>query len=179
MTNTVRETTLEKRRANIHSIFTRNGLWLWVPPMTVSFALWSRLGPAYQPEAFWQGIPPLLGFAENAFRFITIGLSAFLVFGWSTPREKLGLTAYLLGFMLYLVSYLVLISAPDGAWAMSCIGFTAPAWLPFLWITGIGLMAHDGLVAPVKWLRWSFAVCAAGFLLTHVTHASLAFASAN
>ena len=57
------------------SAVTRNCLWLWVPPLGASLALWGQLPSAYQPEFFDRWIPPLLGYAET---FSAIDLRAMI-----------------------------------------------------------------------------------------------------
>jgi hypothetical protein len=133
------------------------------------------LPPAYQPEYFDRWIPPLLGLAETIFKLGAIAVSSMLVLGWSQPRNRLGFGLYGCGLAIYLASYLVLIRAPDGPWALSFVGFTAPAFTPALWIAGIGLMVSHGIKLPTPWMRIGFWVCAIGFLITHNVNASLVY----
>ena len=147
--------------------------WLWVPPLGASLSLWGQLPPAYQPDYFDLWVPPVLGFAETILKLAAIVISTLLVAGLSQPRQRLGLGIYLAGVAIYLASYLSQILAPDGAWAQSFLGFTAPAFTPAIWIAGIGLMVNNGIGLPTRWLQIVFWVCATGFMMTHIINASL------
>ncbi len=157
----------------------RSCLWLWVPPLGASLALWGQLPPAYQPEYFDRWVPPLLGLAETILKLGAIVISTLLVLGWSRSRNRLGLGLYGIGVAIYLASYLVLIRAPDAPWAQSFVGFTAPAFTPAIWITGIGLMISHGVGLPTRWLQLGFWGCAIGFLVTHNINASLVYAAVS
>ena len=159
----------------IASGLTRLCLWLWVPPLGASLALWGQLPPAYQPEYFDLWVPLLLGYAETILKLSAIVISALLVVGSSQQRHPLGLGLYLCGVVIYLGSYLALIRAPDGLWAQSFVGFTAPAFTPAIWIVGIGLMVSHGIRLPTRWLQIGYWACATGFIVTHNINASMVF----
>lgn len=150
-------------------------LWLWVPPLGASLTLWGQLPPAYQPEYFDLWVPPLLGLAETVLKLAAIAISTLLVAGWTGARHRLGLGLYGFGVAIYLASYLVLILEPDGAWAQSFVGFTAPAFTPAIWIAGIGLMVSHGITLPARLLQIGFWACATGFLVTHNINASMVY----
>lgn len=87
----------------------------------------------------------------------------------------MGLGLYLAGVAIYLASYFAQIFAPDNAWSQSYLGFTATAFTPAIWIAGIGLMVSRGIMLPVRWLKFIFGVCAAGFMITHQINASFVY----
>jgi hypothetical protein len=93
----------------------------------------------------------------------------------STPGQKLGLGIYAAGLLIYFASWLVLIAAPQGAWAATAAGFLAPAYTPALWFAGIGLIGQQLLVPGVPFKGWMYWILCALFLLFHNLHALTVF----
>ena len=148
-------------------------LWLWAPPMALSFAMAGRLPPAYQPDMFGEGIPAWLDSAEHVSRLALIALSAFMVLQFDGQRQRLGLAIYVIGLACYAASYWAQIAAPDSGWSRSVLGFAAPAYTTALWIAGIGLIGERWFLPQSDWLGWAFLVLAAAFVVTHTSHAAL------
>lgn len=153
----------------------RNGGWLWVPPLAISFAFWPHLGPAFQPEIFWRDIPEPLGLAENTLRFILVGLSFGLQTGLSRSRQRTGLAVYLVGLGLYMASQALIAANPQSAWSTSAIGFLAPAYTPLIWLVGIGMISERWLVPQIGRSSLFYIGFSAAFIATHVSHAALVY----
>ncbi|MGH1347565.1 MAG: hypothetical protein ACRBN8_38770 [Nannocystales bacterium] len=150
----------------------RNGGWLVLVPLGISLALWSALPPAYAPENFGAGIPTWLSLSENVFRVLVFATPGALLVGASSRVQRLGWGLYSIGLALYLASYVLLAIWPDGAWAGSALGFTAPAWTPALWLIGVALICQDSWV-NARWIWWLYLGPVAAFLGLHVGHAAL------
>jgi len=162
---------------NLSSIgaYLRNCGWLWLPPLIVSFTLWSRLPPAFQPDIFWLDIPTPLGMAENVLRMLVILLPWLMPLQLATATHKAGLALYLAGLVLYAASQLVLALAPESAWSMSIFGFTAAAYTTLPWILGIGMMGDRLFFRQIPWHPWAFYALTLAFVATHTTHAALIY----
>lgn len=153
----------------------RSAGWLWVPPLAISFAFWPHLGPAFQPETFWQDIPAPLGMVENALRVLVIGVAFFMRIGMSRPRQRVGLTVYLGGLALYALCQVPISLDPASAWSTSAIGFLAPAYTPLIWLVGIGMMGDRLLVPRLPWSTRYYITLSAAFVAAHLGHAALVF----
>jgi hypothetical protein len=155
-------------------LFLRNGALLILPPMIISFGLWSELPSAYAPQQFWKEIPVWLGLFENIFRIIVSCLPAFLYFGKKEHSQFIGWILYFIGLLLYLFSYLLQIYLPNSFWSQSVIGFTAPAWTTLFWLFGISLVCARSWL-PIPWNRLIYISCVIIFLVFHIWHNSLVF----
>lgn len=152
-------------------------IWLIVPPMALNLAFAGRLPPAFQPTVFWAEIPRWIAVPENGFRVIAFLLLAFL----PITGNRAGWVLYLGGLAAYGAAWSALIAAPDSGWAMSYLGFAAPALTPILWMLGLGLIGRNpafdywaaSLVQP------AYLLCAALFLLAHNAHAALVWSRLN
>ena len=155
-------------------ILLRNGALLIIPPMIITFGLWSALPAAYSPEIFWKDIPNWLGLFENTFRILVFSLPGILYFGKREKGQSLGWFLYIGGLAVYLASYLIQIVYPDSAWSQSVIGFTAPAWSTLLWFAGIGLVCMRSWL-PIPWHRAIYLLIASIFLIFHIGHTGLVY----
>lgn len=155
--------------------FLRSGIWLWLPPLGASFAFWPNLGPAYQPDAFWLNIPPMLGFVENTSRFFVIAVSSILLLGWKSNKQRIGWVVYFFGLALYTICQWVIVLDPTGGWPTSVFGFMAPAYTPAIWIIGLGMIGTRNIAFGQVWVRWLYWIAAVVFIASHNAHAWLIF----
>jgi hypothetical protein len=155
-------------------ILLRNGAWLIVPPMVITFGLWGALPVAYSPALFWKDIPGWLSLLENVFRIFIFALPGILYFGKKETGQTLGWYFYAGGLVVYLASYFLQIVLPESAWSQSVLGFTAPAWSTLFWLTGIGLVCVRSWL-PLPWHRAIYLGSAFLFLVFHIGHTSLVY----
>lgn len=151
-----------------------NCFLLTVPIMIWNLLLSEKLPAAFQPEVFWNDIPPLVTYGENASRIFLFMFTLLMPLRVSTPVQKRGLFLYVAGTVLYFVSWLLLIWFPDSSWSQSMAGFTAPAYTPLIWLVGIGLVA-DSFYFNRKYKPWYFISIAVLFLLFHNFHTITVF----
>jgi hypothetical protein len=157
-------------------ILLRNGAWLIVPPMVITFGLWGALPIAYSPTLFWKDIPGWLSLLENVFRILVFVLPGILYFGKKETGQTLGWYFYTVGIAVYLASYLLQIVLPESGWSQSVLGFTAPAWSTLFWLTGIGLVClRSWLLLP--WHRAIYLGNVFLFLIFHISHTYLVYSN--
>lgn len=149
--------------------YTRNGAYLVVPPLAISFGLWGLLPEGYAPETFDAAAPAWLRLGENILRTLVLALPLGLRI--STDCRG-GWITYAVGLVAYLGSYLWLAAWPDGRWTTSAVGFTAPAWTPALWMLGIAMICRTSWVTT-RWKWWTYLVVVAAFLGFHVGHTGM------
>ncbi len=135
-----------------------NCFWLLLPLLAWNLLLGSKLtqeqiiSDAHSPA--W-----LLG-AENVFRLATFILPLFLRLQLDSVLGKIGLALYLLGLLVYFVSWIPLIRVPQAAWSQSFAGLFAPRLTPLIWLIGVALLANS----------WFYGLLAAIFILFHTWH---------
>jgi len=162
-------------KTTITTIF-KNGIWLTIPPLLFSFSLMNYLPEALTPATFNENIPPILVMGENIARIFVFGMPLFFSVGLSTRTQKRGLALYLVGIVLYYLSYLLLIWAPDTAWSNSLVGFAAPAYINIFWMSGLGLLGEKFYFpARLRYRPRFFIAPAIIFLIFHITHTVIVY----
>ena len=152
-----------------------NCFWLMLPVLGLNLAFAGGLPPAFRPEVFWAGVPPWLTLVENGTRTLLTGLTLALPLRLSTGAERRGFGLYLVVLVAYAAAFLALVLAPQTGWSLSLWGFAAPAYLPVLWLAGIGLVGSGGAAGWQRVALMAYGACAAAFLAAHITHTLLLF----
>jgi hypothetical protein len=151
---------------------------LLVPAILWNIALTEYLPPAFSLAEFWRDIPAPLAFAENSLRVAVFALPFFMPLDVSAPASKRALLIYVTGTLVYFASWLSLILSPASSWSTSALGFTAPAYTPFLWLLAIGLLGRQ-LFWGAFYRRWMYLVLALAFLAAHISHTALVYARSH
>jgi hypothetical protein len=142
---------------------------LTIPIMLWNVFLTKKLPKAFQSEIFWDDIPSFLTYGENVSRIIVFILTFLMPLSILSSTQKKGLFLYISGSILYFASWLILIYFPDSGWSNSILGFMAPAYTPFLWLTGIGLIGNS-FYFNLTYRRWQFIGTSLVFLTFHNLH---------
>lgn len=154
--------------------FLFNGFLLIIPILIWNGIFYSRLPAQYQPEIFEKGIHPSISFGENILRVVIFGLPLLFMIGFSTKTQQLGLGLYLAGVIIYFLSWLPLMFAPDSAWSTSLLGFMAPAYTPMLWMVGVALFG-DSFYFSLDYKPLYYLIPAALFSVFHCVHAAIVY----
>lgn len=117
-----------------------NCFLLFIPIILWNILLVGYLPEGYDPEIFWKDIPKLVGYSENSLRIVVFVLPAFMVLSFKTNQQKVGFFLYLVGVVIYFLSWVIMILYPESYWGQSMVGFMAPAYTTIIWLTGIGLI---------------------------------------
>ena len=123
--------------------FLLNCFILLIPIFAWNILLYSSLPHSFSPEVFWKDIPAWIAYGENILRIIVFVFPAFMIFSLKTRQQKTGFAIYLLGTLIYFLSWLMVILYPQSGWSTSLIGFMAPAYTTIFWFTGIGLIGRE------------------------------------
>lgn len=143
--------------------------FLLMCPIVWNIVLTKKLPLNFQPAVFWKDVPPYLTYGENISRTIVFVLTILMPLRISTKTQKRGLLLYFIGTMLYFASWIALIYFPDSNWSNHIIGFTAPAYTPLLWLTGIGFIGNS-FYQNLPYKRWFFISLSIIFLIFHNFH---------
>ncbi|MBL0913294.1 MAG: hypothetical protein IBJ09_13075 [Bacteroidia bacterium] len=147
---------------------------LMLPLLAWNLLLTPYLPAAYRPETFTRSIPAFILLGENISRILLFILTAVMPIRINTGVQKTGIFVYASGMLLYFLSWLPLILAPQSTWSLSLPGFSAPAWTPLLWLTGICLTGNS-FAFNLPYRRWYFAVPALLFLVFHNVHTAMVY----
>jgi len=151
-----------------------NCFLLLVPIFLWNVFLVDYLPSSYSPEVFDSNIPTLISYGENALRFIVFVLPAIMILSMKTRIEKIGLSFYLLGTLIYFSSWVAVIHYPNSYWSLSGFGFTAPAHTTIIWFIGIGLIGNKSFLKIPHFSKIYIALSVL-FVLFHTLHASIVF----
>ena len=156
------------KTANILSYLT-NCILLLVPIMLWNIVFSEKLPAAFGQDSFWKAIPPFIAGGENFFRLLAFMLPAFMPLRISTATQKLGLSLYVLGVLIYFGSWLLQMYFPLSVWSLSAAGFLAPAYTPLIWLVGIGLIGRE-LYFPIPYKEWVYITISIIFAAFHISH---------
>ena len=150
--------------------------WLLLPIFWLNVAYYDRLPEAYQSHVFDAHIPFSLAFSENILRVFTLGLPFLVRLEVDSPLQRRGLGLFVVGALVYAASWVVLILAPESAYARSALGFMAPAYTVGLWLLGLYWLSERLLLETLPYDRRWYGIAAFAFWLLHTTHAGLVYA---
>jgi len=149
-----------------------NCFLLTLPIMLWNILLTDKLPAVYQPEIFWYNIPTWVAYGENISRGLVFLIAFLMLLPTQKLHQKPGFWIYLIGLVVYLISWILLIEYPDGAWSRSLLGFAAPAYTPLIWLTGIGLIGNS-FYFKISYRTWYFMLVSMVFVGFHCWHAWL------
>ena len=151
-----------------------NGFIPVIPILLWNVLFASKLPPAFGPDSFDENIPRLILIFENLFRSVVFILPLVLRIDIGTQSGRHGLIVYIIGSLLYYLSWLMLMYFPGSMWSTSAIGFAAPAYTPIIWFTGLSMMAGS-YYFNFTYSKWHLIVPCCIFSAFHITHTLLAF----
>lgn len=135
-----------------------NCLWLILPLLIWNLILGPRItDPRINSDEFspkWQLM------AENGLRIIVFAMPLLIPLMLKTPLQKAGLAVYIIGTLIYFISWVPLILAPHSAWSNSLIGLLAPRITPFFAFLGIALIGPS----------WIYGLTTLLFIILHTWH---------
>ncbi len=145
-------------------------------PIVVWNVIFARfLPPPLASPEFERDIPLLVAYGEDALRSVVMVLPFLMPLELATAGQRRGLSLFVVGSLLYFVSWVPLMIAPQSQWSTSWLGFVAPAYTPLVWLVGLGLVGRR-LYVPTPFRWWMYVGLACGFVILHVSHASIVHA---
>jgi hypothetical protein len=154
--------------------YVSNSFLLVVPALVVDLLWASRLPAGWQFDVFWRDIPTALAYGERISSLVVNILPVFMTFGISTQRQRKGLAAYIVGMLAYNAAWAMMVYLPQSTWSISLIGSTATAWMPLLWLIGIGLVG-DSFYFSIPYKPWVYILPSGIFVAFHFSHALLVY----
>lgn len=151
-----------------------NCILLTIPALLWNLLFMNRLPPAFLPDIFWHNIPPLVAYGENISRLLLFFLPVLMPLQLVRRQQKTGMALYIIGTLIYFLSWIPLMFFPESAWSMSAVGFLAPAYTPLIWAIGIGLIG-DELYISVPYRSWMYIALSVVFVLFHLSHTTIVY----
>ncbi|MGL1936353.1 MAG: hypothetical protein OCD01_15085 [Fibrobacterales bacterium] len=141
-----------------------------VIPILIGNILWSDLLPApFQENYFWKDIPWVVSLGEHSTRIVLLSMLLFIPFSLKASLARAGFMLFILGTILYGFSWVALIHFPDSFWSSHTFGFSAPAYTPILWLSGLGCISIATLgVRSIRTML--FLISSLLFIFFHLTH---------
>ena len=148
--------------------------------LTLPILMWNVvctpfLPPALASNEFSRDIPPLVMYGENTLRVVVMVLPFLMPLEMVTVAQRRGVWLFVVGTLLYVLTWVPLMIAPQSRWSTSWLGFVAPAYTPIVWLTGLGLIGRR-LHVPLPFRQWMYIALACGFVAFHVTHTTIVYA---
>ena len=122
----------------------------------------------------WNDIPPIIEYAENIFRFFIFVSPVIMVLSLKTKSQKIGLGLYILGVIIYFLSWSAHIYFPETVWSKSILGFMAPAYTTIIWFIGIGLIGKNSFF-KIPYMSVFYIFISVCFVIFHSLHPYLVF----
>jgi len=151
-----------------------NCFLLLIPLFLWNIILFDFLPKSYSPDVFWKDIPNLVGYSENILRIIVFVIPLVMVLSLKSRLQKIGLSIYFIGLILYFSSWIILIISPESNWSQSLIGFMAPAFTTIIWFIGIGLVGNKAFFKFPK-LTLIYISLSLLFVIFHSAHTYIVF----
>ena len=147
---------------------------LLLPIMAWNIAFANKLPRLYAADIFEKDIPTFITLGENIFRLIIFILPLLMPIRTETPIQKIGLTLYFTGTIIYFLSWLAQMYIPQSTWSLSLFGSLAPAYTPLIWLIGIGLIGSS-LYFASPYRSWMYITLSIIFIAFHLSHTFIAY----
>ena len=118
-----------------------NCLWLMAPLLAWNIVLAPKI--TLEQVISDAHSPPWLLVAENVSRIIVFVFPLIMPLRLKDTTSKTGLAIYIIGTLIYFVSWIPLIWMSDSIWSQSAAGLLAPRLTPLLPSLGIALIGHS------------------------------------
>jgi hypothetical protein len=135
-----------------------NCLWLMAPLLAWNISLAPKI--TLDKVISDANSPTWLLVAENLARIVVFVFPLLLPLRLQDAVSKTGLITYLIGTLLYFITWIPLIWMPDSLWSQSAVGLLAPRLTPLLPFLGIALIGQS----------MPYAVLAVLFIILHTWH---------
>jgi hypothetical protein len=143
-----------------------NNCFLLLLPLLV----WNLCFYSFLPDFFFNETSSSeLELAETVLRIAVFGTPLFMRFDFKSKKSKLGFVLYLFGSLLYFLSWIMLIAAPESSWSQSTLGLMGPSLSPIIWLLGISLLSKKGFL-NIPNLPISYAFVSFFFVGVHSWH---------
>ena len=138
----------------------------------------NKLPEKYTEKGKWDNIPKLLAALENTLRTIVFLIPVLMKLNLNSDRAIVGLVVYLLGIIIYFISWSLQMYRPDSNWSKSLLGTMAPAYTPIIWLNGIALIGKENFLEIPNFALF-YLIISFVFVIVHSLHAYFVYKQNN
>lgn len=160
-------------KMNMFKQILTNGYIPLIPILIWNYIFISKLPLVYQPQFFNHEIPILITVGENLFRTIIFIMPLFFKLSFDETRQMKGLFVFIIGVLLYFISWLILMYMPDSTWSNNIFIFSAPAYTPIIWLIGLSMMVERYYF--FRYSKWHYITPSILFSIFHIYHSIYVF----
>ena len=146
-----------------------NGFIFFIPILLWNMALTKKLPFPYGTQSFDSDIPKVILLGEGLFRMIVMLMPLTMKVNLSTIGDDNGIIVFILGVLLYFISWISLILFPESNWSKSVIGFSAPAYTPLVWLIGFAMITTS-FYFNYHYSLWYYLIPSFIFISFHLLH---------
>ena len=151
-----------------------NCFLLLIPVFAWNMIFANKLPEKYTDKGKWDDIPKALAAVENTLRTIVFLLPVLMKLNLDSDRAIVGLIIYLIGLVIYFISWSLQMYRPDSSWSKSLLGTMAPAYTPIIWLSGIALIGKENFL-EIPNVSLFYFIISLVFVIAHSLHAYLAY----
>ena len=151
-------------RQKIIQCFYRNCFLLFIPVL-----FFNILCTKYLPEYFLKNISHIILPIEMVVRVILMALSTIMIIDIKDRTGKTGIIIYITGFVIYFISYFILINYSDTVFGKNIIVQLSGYWTAIIWLIGIGLIGKK-LFVKIPYHYTLYIILSILFGIIHTYH---------
>ena len=130
--------------------YCKNCFWFFIPVI-----IFNIIFTKYLPENYLQNVSHVVVLLESITRISLIILSLVLQINTNNLLGKAGIKIYIIGLLIYFLSYYVIIKYSNTIFGQNMIVQLSGYWTSVLWLIGIGLIGNKiFLKIPYKWILY-------------------------
>lgn len=130
--------------------------------------------PDYYLNDKWDNIPTGIAYSENILKTFVFILPLIMSFSLETKIQKIGFGVYMMGIVVYFLSWVAQIYFSESAWSKSILGFMAPAYTTIIWLIGIGLIGKNTFL-KIPNMSITYIILSVCFVVVHTLHSYKVF----
>ena len=149
--------------------YKNNCFWFFLPVIIFNIIITKHL-----PEFYLKNISHPIVIIEMIVRMITILFSAIMMISLDNKTGNIGLVVYIVGVLIYFVSYIIVIKVPIVSFHNNLFIILAPYWTSILWLIGIGLLGNK-LFISMPYHYMVYITLSIVFVMIHSYHGYICY----
>ena len=155
---------MDMNRPKVIQYFYRNSFLLFIPVILINI-----LFTKYLPEYYLKNISHIIIPIEMVVRVILMALSTIMIIDIKDRIGKTGVIIYITGFVIYVISYFILINYSDTVVGKNMILQLSGYWTAMIWLIGIGVIGKK-LFVKIPYHYTLYIVLSILFGILHTYH---------
>ncbi len=155
-----------------------NGFILFIPIFLWNLIFIKKLPPVFEDKTFDKNIPKIILVGETFFRVIVFLMPIMTEIDYSKIAGNIGFYIFIVGVVIYFLTWLLLMYYPNSKWSKSLIGFCGPGYTPIIWLVGFAFTVNRFII-NIHYNIWFYLVPSILFVVFHVVHSVMAFGNSN